>query len=372
MTRHPASTQATGINGREFTRQSIEKGIEKLRRRIRDVEDLDPNRLSSGDAAVRNVQSNIRNTIREVFGSKSPEYREHRGHVILDNPHFAIFNPAEEPARVAAGIPQTITMLKGLIARLEEKRMDLEPEPSRETTAPSDAHQTCEADCPACGSDRTADIVALYKDDLRQDPQRVVWSIDTFRILRCRGCRGVYIQRQTLCSEEWEFDEDPETGEMIQTIVPQTPVTLWPLPEKRPRPSWIHRLDPTLRNLLDEVYGALDADHRVLAAIGTRTALDHAMVGLGADEAVGFAGKLKELRDMGKVSEGDEQTFLLLTDAGSAAAHRAWRPDRVQLATLMDGMEHFLHRTFVLKPAVNAMKDTVPSRKQRSNKLSST
>ena len=120
-----------------------------------------------------------------------------------------------------------------------------------------------------------------------------------------------------------------------------------------------------LRGLLDEVYGALDADHRVLAAIGIRTVLDQTMVSEGVNPASSFEEKLKELKKKGIIGES-EKTFEQLIDAGSAAAHRNWKPTPDQLSTLFDGMENYLHRVLVLKNAVDEIE--VPSKPERPKK----
>jgi uncharacterized protein (TIGR02391 family) len=97
----------------------------KLGRCIEKVKTLDPQRVAYNDQEVRNVEDAIDRTILEVFGVNSPEYRRHQHHHIW---HGGMgFNMPEEEAqhRFAEGIPQTLTMLEGLIARLEEQRVDL-------------------------------------------------------------------------------------------------------------------------------------------------------------------------------------------------------------------------------------------------------
>jgi hypothetical protein len=66
-------------------------------------------------------------TIREIFGSRSPEFGEHQydriSHTIFQVDQWGERSYDDDPQReFAAGIPQTINMLEGLIARLEEKR----------------------------------------------------------------------------------------------------------------------------------------------------------------------------------------------------------------------------------------------------------
>jgi hypothetical protein len=220
--------------------------------------------------------------------------------------------------------------------------------------------------CPKCGPDRRADVVASHEESWEND-DAAIWAIDTYNILRCRGCETVYVQRQHMFSEDWDYETNPETGHAETVLTPK--VTYWPAPARRNRPDWLGKLeDSTLRGLLEEVYGALDADHRVLAAIGARTALDRAMVFKGATDAFGFAEKLDELKSSGIISQHEQDILIVLTDAGGAAAHRGWQPDAEKLSTIMDGAEAFIHRALVMSAAVAAMKEQVPKRPKRPNK----
>ena len=213
----------------------------------------------------------------------------------------------------------------------------------------SGASITCEGHCPRCGPDRIADIVA-YHQERWFDEDALVGATVNRRILKCRGCESVYFQKESWPDEQF-------LGEH-KILGPH--VTHWPPPVKRPKPEWVSQLvDATLLNLLREVYGALNAGHRILAAIGARTALDRAMVLNGAKEASYLKEKREELRDKGVIGKHEFETLIKLVDAGSAAAHRAWMPKPEELTTLIDGMESFLHRTLVLKSAVNAI-DTPP------------
>ena len=62
---------------KEFTLEEIDLGIEKLYRRIEDVQKLNAQKVSYGDAEVANIENRIRETVREVFGPNSPEFRDH-------------------------------------------------------------------------------------------------------------------------------------------------------------------------------------------------------------------------------------------------------------------------------------------------------
>ena len=222
---------------------------------------------------------------------------------------------------------------------------------------------TVKGHCPRCGPDRRADVVASHEETWESE-DAPVWAIDTYNILRCRGCETVYVRHEHVFSEDEDYELNPETGEYETVLDPK--VTYWPAPAQRRRPDWLNKLeDGTLRDLLDEVYGALDADHRVLAAIGARTALDRAMVLNSATEAFGFAEKLDELKNAGLISQHEKDILVVLTDAGGAAAHRGWQPDTKKLSTIMDGTEAFIHRALVLSGAIAAMKEQVPEKPKR-------
>lgn len=125
------------IEPREFTSiAEIDRAVSKLSRRIAQVEALDVQAVvfeDSGDDDV--VESNVRESIREVFGTNSPEFREHEyirvwaGPMAIGMSEHAIAEGRER------GKKQVATILRGLIARLEEKKEELaEDEPTGSTT----------------------------------------------------------------------------------------------------------------------------------------------------------------------------------------------------------------------------------------------
>jgi hypothetical protein len=52
----------------------------------------------------------------------------------------------------------------------------------------------------------------------------------------------------------------------------------------------------------------------------------------------------------------------ILADAGSAAAHRGWKPTKDDIDHLVRALEHFLERAFVLKHDVRRLKKNIPPR----------
>lgn len=117
-------TEPPPIVVKKFSINAIDLGVRKIRRRIEEVKSLDPQEVPHDDARVGTAETNIRETIREVFGQNSPEFKDHEYHEIwhgginMGDPDY------ELQRKFAEGVPQTISMLEGLISRLEEKRED--------------------------------------------------------------------------------------------------------------------------------------------------------------------------------------------------------------------------------------------------------
>jgi hypothetical protein len=113
---------------------------------------------------------------------------------------------------------------------------------------------------------------------------------------------------------------------------------------------------------LSEVYVALDNDLKVLAAIGMRTTFDRASEILGVHPELSFKDKLKGLNDAGHIGDGEMTAISVLTDAGSAAAHRGWSPTNTELDTMMEILEGFINRNLVLGNATLKLKGRLPAR----------
>jgi hypothetical protein len=189
-----------------------------------------------------------------------------------------------------------------------------------------------------------------------------------YRILRCEGCGTVYFQHASYSTEEMvagEWNDEFNSYEYS----PRMHISYWPPPITRPVPEWALLLsDIVLRRLVKEMYAAFNSDLSVLAAVGARTAFDRTSELLGVDEHLTFGDKLDALVTLGKISTSEKDTLTILVDAGGAAAHRAWRPERDDLNTMIDVIEALLGREFHLSKRVKALKEAVPPKPSRSKK----
>ena len=117
--------------------EEVDRGLAKLKKRIEEVRALQG--VQYPDQKISNVESNIQNTILEIFGSDSLEYKENQYHEIFDGSHYMqMWDSGPDPqaqSNFEAGITKSITTLEGLIARLEEKREDFVASPEVVATA---------------------------------------------------------------------------------------------------------------------------------------------------------------------------------------------------------------------------------------------
>lgn len=115
------------IEPRDFRSvEEIESGISKLKRRIRELEQLvvKPGILRDSDADDV-VASNVRETIRAVFGSNSPEFDEHQHIRLWAGPRPLNMSRQGWIDGEERGRKKAISILNGLIGRLREKLEDL-------------------------------------------------------------------------------------------------------------------------------------------------------------------------------------------------------------------------------------------------------
>lgn len=233
-----------------------------------------------------------------------------------------------------------------------------EIEPDKQAAFAGTRPEIIKAHCNTCGGDRNAYRRATHT--VNGDDEEVSWS-DTYDVLECCGCSSVSV-RHTFWFSEWDqLDADPLTGK--PRITPGVKVTYWPPQTKRKKPDWADDLDDdVLRNVIDEVYQALNYGMIVLASIGTRTLLDRAMFLRVGDPKGGFGGKLDLMVENGHIGKDEKEILKAITDAGSAAAHRGFAPNANLLGTIIDTTENFLHREFVLKTAAGEIRTATPPR----------
>ncbi|XHE13333.1 hypothetical protein PCC82_00915 [Agrobacterium deltaense] len=222
-------------------------------------------------------------------------------------------------------------------------------------STPSEMPSVKKAHCSKCDGDRNCATVGYFKDSGNEE-EYYYW-IKEWSILRCLGCDNVFAQTISSNSEDYTDDYGPDgetTTEYHETVA------YWPALSKRRAPEWIDEIPTnsetgTLHTAIAEVYGALNNDLKILAAIGMRTVFDVAATSIGIDSSLPFVKKLRELVDRNHIRESELSSLEIVVEAGSASVHRGWEPRPQELTVMMDVLEEFLFGAFI-----------VPLRKKRA------
>jgi Domain of unknown function (DUF4145) len=221
------------------------------------------------------------------------------------------------------------------------------------------------SDCIYCGNGRNAQLLFVYEEVFCDEHLTLQYDYQT---LKCLGCDNV--SYRTVGSNSLETDDGyDENG--IGYSIPIKSIKYYPSFSWK-EPEWLGDIvDTTLGELMNSIYVALNADIPILAAIGIRTAWDRAIELLGVDGQLPFQGKLEALKSEGEIGVKEHDYLKELIDAGHAAAHRGWKPNRRQLATMVDMLESFLNRAFII-PAkyTNTLEGKVPKKLASAKKTS--
>lgn len=235
------------------------------------------------------------------------------------------------------------------------------------------------AHCATCKGDRNCEIKGHYSETGSIADENIYWEVNWF-ILMCCGCDHVFCQTIATDSERIHQYYDRNGTHVVEQ---NEVIDTWPARSKRQVPEWFEHGTvetdiPNTRALassLSELYGALDNEIRVLSSIGIRTSFDIAAGLLGVGSEKSFREKLDDLVAQHHITEADKVHIETLVDAGSAAAHRGWKPTFDDIDVLMTALENFIYNAMIVPARKRAheskladLKKKVPERKARGKK----
>jgi hypothetical protein len=211
--------------------------------------------------------------------------------------------------------------------------------------------------CNSCGRETQHDEV--HREFLKEFEYPDADADERLVVVRCRGCKDLAIRH-----ENWWFDRTPdESNEGAKlTHLSYNPPRTW----RRP-PEWLVQLDqiaPELKELLDEVYSAANDRQFRLLAMGVRAVVDTAMVQIVGDIG-GFKKKLDQMVAKGHLTQRQSDILETVIDAGSAAAHRGFKPPQELLQEMLTTMETIVRDYYLTGPMLKAMKTLIPPRPPR-------
>ncbi|MEE2945252.1 MAG: DUF4145 domain-containing protein [Pseudomonadota bacterium] len=216
--------------------------------------------------------------------------------------------------------------------------------------------------CPECQKQVNCKVLHQHKVSWAH-PDADIQGLDVYEILCCQGCDEVFFCKESSNSEdlvdvqvgfdEWEADYYVSS-------------TYWPSTPKYVNNAFtldsLARKNFELSEMLKDSIRAANEDMPVLAAIGIRTCFDILSVDMGAAPNDSFADKLETLRKEGFIGGKQKGRLSVLIDAGSAAAHRGWKPRPTAVAMLLDLLNGVIQEHYFLQEEIDQLKSKIPEK----------
>ena len=117
------TSEPSRVRSKAATVEELSHGVGNLQEFLAQVEDMGREGFPYLDAARARTELQFRECIRRTFGEKSTEFQEHRHHrLLMDTPE---------------GTQQSLTLIKALIAKLEQEKRDLQGGPPPQQISPA-------------------------------------------------------------------------------------------------------------------------------------------------------------------------------------------------------------------------------------------
>ena len=223
--------------------------------------------------------------------------------------------------------------------------------------------------CNRCNGRRKHDVLHQntinYSEEI--EGKYSICGADTYEVLKCCGCESIQFRHKSWFSE----DIDPGTGE------PEIVVRCYPPPLFRKEPEWLYAisvsdrevfypalaLDLKITNLFKEIYIALQNDAPQLAMLGIRALLETIMIDKIGDRGT-FGDNIKVFEKEGYISSKQKNVLEPVLEAGHAAMHRGYRPNKNEVARIMDVTENIIETIYINENRLSKISEKIPARKK--------
>jgi hypothetical protein len=203
--------------------------------------------------------------------------------------------------------------------------------------------------CNKCGNETAHAIVGQCKsqsEDLLEDSSRILFS-DTSSLLQCKVCNKTQLR-----VSHWN-SENEHSG-----------VEFYPAHAKHKPPQWLDELPTEYSDLAREIYTAVDMGSYTLALMGARCLLD-IFISRHTPDLNSFKKKLEELVKLGALSAKQTEILMPTFDAGSAAAHRGFKPSASNVITALQVVENLIQQDMLGIMVEKLRIDTPPRAPQK-------
>jgi hypothetical protein len=198
--------------------------------------------------------------------------------------------------------------------------------------------------------------------------------VDIFDTLQCRGCRRVSLRETTEIKDTLAYWEPFLAGVEVYDSNGNEKDTItqyFPPPISRRTPEWLHRGTAILyegmmgfEDILREVYLATRNGLPHLAIMGIRAIIEKVMIDNVGDQG-SFQKNLEAFKEQGYISLIQFDYLRATLEAGHAAIHRGFTPEREDLNAALDIMEGILATLYVQAEGAQKLSERVPPRRPK-------
>lgn len=205
--------------------------------------------------------------------------------------------------------------------------------------------------CRSCCKPTRHDV--LFDHEVETDPDGY-HEIDSWQVVRCRGCYTVGFRHQ---NDDFEQVVEEDDG----TVNHVTSITSYPKVFRGHR-----RLSATwwLPGLINKIYqqtlSAYGERAYVLASIGLRATIEAVCNHLNISGAT-LEKRIDQLFKGGYVSNADKRRLHAIRFLGNDAAHEVKEPSEKDLRVALEIVEHLLNSVFILEHKARSLKTVIES-----------
>ena len=220
--------------------------------------------------------------------------------------------------------------------------------------------------CPTCGGLRNCTIHGELTTHW-EDQRYPVYGYHYHHLLQCNGCETVFYHHNEHFSEHTTHEY--RNGELIETPIDM--VTTYPSSETFQPPAWLSKLesvDGQLFQIFNEMYSSYNSSHFILSSIGLRTIFDRTAELLQIHPGLSLGEKVEKLKLDGFIGETEALVLTSVINAGNAAAHRGWSPNKSEFEQMLEALESFVQRTLLGKKSLEHITEKIPPKAKRPKK----
>jgi len=200
-------------------------------------------------------------------------------------------------------------------------------------------------------------------DEFGQVLGNIDWS-EVYEMLKCLGCDSVSLRHTSWCSEDHPGSPKvryfPPTTERqlpnwIESLAPSDPFSFRKLNKNEARATY-------RRNLLEQIYIALNNDSPLVSLMGVRALLESAMIDKVGDKG-SFKDNLQAFEQGGFVTHVQRRQLEEVLNIGHATIHRHYTPNPKAIELALGLTENLLQSLYIHPLTAKGLK--VPKRLSR-------